>query len=134
MIRLKGGQTAIGQLLAIHDVVEQIIESDEFHGCIFVNAAMEFPLPHDPAHILASRNKQAIEDIVFDLAKQAGAEDPKLLARQLCLIMEGAYVTRHVTGNTDTIDVARSIADLMIHTQCPQTEPSPENVAEPDIP
>ena len=61
------------QLHSLLDVVEQIVESEEFHGCIFVNVAMEFPLPHEPAHIAAAQNKQAIEDFVHDLSVSAGA-------------------------------------------------------------
>lgn len=118
MIRERGGPTPLGQLHALFDVVETIIESDEFHGCIFVNAAMEFPLPHDPAHRSAAHNKRAIEEIVLSLARQAGADDARLLARELCLIMEGAYVTRHVTGNPDTIHIARSLAKLAIDARC----------------
>src|SRR6476661_7837178 len=37
MIHDRGGETAIGQLRAVLDVVETIIESDDFQGCIFVN-------------------------------------------------------------------------------------------------
>jgi AcrR family transcriptional regulator len=119
MIRNRGGPTAMGQLQALFDVVEHIIESDDFQGCIFVNAAMEFPLPHEPAHIAASQNKQAIEDIVNTIAQEARADNPKLLAQELCLIMEGAYVTRHVTGNKSTVDIARRIANLAISSRCP---------------
>jgi AcrR family transcriptional regulator len=119
MIRERGGPTAIGQLRVVLDVVEHIIESDDFQGCIFVNVAMEFPLPHEPAHIAASQNKQAIEDIVNAISEEAGADEPKLLAQELCLIMEGAYVTRHVTGNKNTVDIARRIADLAISSRCP---------------
>jgi AcrR family transcriptional regulator len=118
MIRERGGPTAIGQLHAILDVVEHIIASDDFQGCIFVNAAMEFPLPHEPAHVAASQNKQAIEEIVLTLAQDAHADDPRALAQELCLIMEGAYVTRHVTGNQDTVDIARRIARLAIESRC----------------
>ena len=56
MIQEDGGPTAIGQLHAVLNVVEYIIESDDFQGCIFVNVAMEFPLPHEPAHVAASQN------------------------------------------------------------------------------
>ena len=119
MIRERGGPTAIGQLHALLDVVEHIIESDDYQGCIFVNVAMEFPLPHEPAHIAAAQNKQAIEEIVNAIAVEAGADEPKLLAQELCLIMEGAYVTRHVTGNKNTVDIARRIADLAISSRCP---------------
>jgi AcrR family transcriptional regulator len=118
MIRERGGPTAIGQLHAVLDVVEHIIESDDYQGCIFVNVAMEFPLPHEPAHIAASQNKQAIEDFVLVLAEDSGADDPHALAQELCLIMEGAYVTRQVTGNKDTVNIARRVAGLVIASRC----------------
>ena len=121
MIRERGGPTAIGQLRAVLDVVEHIIESDDFQGCIFVNVAMEFPLPHEPAHVAASQNKQAIEEILKVISEEAGADEPRLLAQELCLIMEGAYVTRHVTGNKNTVDIARRIADLAISSRCPDS-------------
>src|SRR5262245_1268317 len=63
MIQERGGDSAIGQLRAVLDVVEMIIESEDFQGCIFVNAAMEFPLMHEPAHVAAAGNKRAIEEI-----------------------------------------------------------------------
>ena len=80
---------------------------------------MEFPLMHEPAHVLASRNKEAIEDIVHTFAVEAGATDPRALAQELCLIIEGAYVTRHVTGNKQTIEIARRIATQIIAKHCP---------------
>lgn len=118
MIRERGGSSAVGQLHAAFDVVDHIIASDDFQGCIFINAAMEFPLPHEPAHIAAAQNKQAIEGILYDLARDAGADDPRALAQELCLIMEGTYVTRQVTGNKQTIEIARRIASLVIASHC----------------
>jgi AcrR family transcriptional regulator len=118
MIRERGGPAAIDQLYAAFDVVEHIIASDDFQGCIFVNVAMEFPLPHEPAHVLAAQNKRAIEEILYGLAVEAHAADPSALAQELCLIMEGAYVTRVVTGNRKTVDIARRIAKLVIASQC----------------
>ena len=121
MARERGGTTPVGQLHALLDVVEQLVTTDNFQGCIFVNVAMEFPLQHEPAHIAAAKNKQSIEDMVCGLAADAGAADPRSLAKQLCLIMEGAYVTRHVTGNTQTVEIARGVAELVIASACPQT-------------
>src|SRR4051812_23096763 len=118
MVRERGGPRPIDQLHASFDVVELIIESDEFQGCIFVNAAMEFPLQHEPAHVLASQNKRSIEDLLFELAVAAEAKHPRQLAEELCLIMEGAYVTRVVTGNKSTIDIARRIAKQVIASNC----------------
>jgi AcrR family transcriptional regulator len=108
------GASAPDQLRAVMDVVEQIIEEDDYQGCIFVNVAMEFPLLHQPAHLAAARHKQAIEAFVHELAGRAGAADPLSLARELCLVMEGAYVTRQVTGDPGAIAIARKVADAVI--------------------
>jgi len=117
MVRERGS-TAIEQLRALFDVVELIITSDDFHGCIFVNVSMEFPLPHEPAHILALQSKDAIEDFVHRLAVDACASNPRGLAQELCLLMEGAYVTQHVTGKENTIEIARRLAQLVIDSHC----------------
>jgi AcrR family transcriptional regulator len=127
MVRERGGGSVVGQLRALLDVVDRIIHTDEFQGCIFVNVAMEYPLPHEPAHIAAAGHKQAIEAFVHDLAAQAGAADPRAMARELCLIMEGAYVTRQVTGDKGGIAAARRIADLVIAAHLPETARGPTN-------
>lgn len=120
MVRKRGGDSPVGQLRALLDVVNQIIDADEYQGCIFVNVAMEFPLHHEPAHVAAAQHKQSIEAIVRDLATRAGAADPREMARELCLVMEGAYVTRQVTGDKQSIDVARRVANLVIAAHLPK--------------
>lgn len=125
MVRQRGGESPAGQLRALLDVVEQIIQSDEFQGCIFVNVSMEFPLHHEPAHRAAVQNKRAIEDFICALAGQAGACDPRALAQEVCMIIEGAYVTRQVTGNPQTIAIARRILDRVLAANLPETARAP---------
>lgn len=119
MVREQGGPSAEGQLRSLFDVVHEVIEQKDFHGCIFVNAIMEFPLPHDPAHQAAARHKKAIEDFVFELAERVGAKEPKALAQELCMIMEGAYVTRSVNHDSTTIAIARRLAANAIDRHIP---------------
>jgi AcrR family transcriptional regulator len=114
IVRHRGGNSPTGQLWALFDAVQNITESERFHGCVFVNVAIEFPLPHEPAHVVAVKSKEAIQRIVEELAGQAGAADPKALAEELCMIMEGAYVTRHVSCNPQTIAIARRLAERAI--------------------
>src|SRR6266576_3100662 len=45
--------------------VDQVVSSSEYQGCIFVNASIEFPLLHEPAHVAAAGHKRAIEEIVY---------------------------------------------------------------------
>jgi len=124
MIRSHGGPDAAAQLRGLFDVVERVINSDEFQGCIFVNVAMEFPLAHEPAHLAAAEHKRAIEAIVRELAAEANADDPAAMAQELCLIIEGAYVTRQVTGDPQTIAIARRVAESVIGKRLPTTAAS----------
>ena len=112
--RMTAEADAAARLRSLFDVVQQNIDSDDYRGCLFVNVAMEFPLAHEPAHRAAAEHKRAIETIVRDLAAEAGAADPAALAQELCLVMEGAYVTRQVTGDPNTIAIARRVADRTI--------------------
>ncbi len=119
MVREAGGRSARGQISAVLEVVRQIIEQDGFHGCIFVNAAMEFPLPHDPAHVAALRHKRAIEDFLFELAERAGVLDPEAFAQEFCMVIEGLYVTRSVTGNPQVFAVAQNLVDCLVQRHVP---------------
>jgi AcrR family transcriptional regulator len=114
MIRERGGRGARDQLTALFDVVDMIIEQEGFQGCIFINASMEFPQPHHPAHGAALANKHAIEEIVFEIAERAGAAAPDSLAAELCMIIDGTYVGRQVTGDEATIATARRLAERTI--------------------
>ncbi|MBI1247234.1 TetR family transcriptional regulator [bacterium] len=109
-----GGPTPEGQLRAIFDLVDAFLQQENFHGCFFVRAAMEFPLPQEPVFQAAARNKLTFEMFVTQLAANCGVKDPSELSRKLCLIIEGAYVTHHVTQNPETIRIARELADLAI--------------------
>jgi AcrR family transcriptional regulator len=114
LVRARGGDSPLAQLRALFDAAQSIIESEQFRGCAFVNASIEFPLPHEPAHVAAAKSKAAFERLVRTIAERAGADDPAALAQELALILEGAYVTRHVTGNSQTIDIARRLGERAI--------------------
>ncbi len=114
MVDQRGGSDPRARLLAVFDVVDDIVNLDEFRGCFFVKVAMEFPLQHDPAHRAAAKNKRAMFDVVEKLSQQAGADDPETLAKQLMVLMEGAFVTRHVTGDHDAISIARQVGELLV--------------------
>jgi AcrR family transcriptional regulator len=121
LIRTRGGDSPLAQLRALFDAVDYILESEQFRGCVFVNASIEFPLPHEPAHVAAAKSKAAFERIVREIAERAGADDPAALAQELMLIMEGAYVTRHVTGKPETIHIARRLGERAIAARVPSS-------------
>ena len=52
------GDDPAKQLLAVFDVMDSWFNDPDFLGCMFVNAAAEFPNPHDPVHQAAAAYKQ----------------------------------------------------------------------------
>jgi AcrR family transcriptional regulator len=134
MLRERGGDSPRGQLEAIVDVLETLLASDHFNGCIFVNVSAEFPLPHDPVHKAASEHKSLMETILRDLSLRAGATDPVALAEQLAMLMEGAFVTHQVTRNPRTADIARQTASLLIAHYVPTSASLAHYSADPSVP
>ena len=98
-----GGENPRDQLLALSSFIQEIVEGEQFNGCIFINVAVNFPLPHDPAHIAAAEHKEQMELILRDLALRAGAVEPIALAEEITLALEGAYVMQQVARRQQTI-------------------------------
>jgi AcrR family transcriptional regulator len=121
MVRQHAADSGTDQLMALFDVVDTLVASEDFQGCIFVHAAIEFPLPHDPAHQAAARSKRSVEDLIEQFAVDAGATDPRALAQELVLIMEGVYVTKHLTRNPAAVEIARRVAKRTISAHLPAT-------------
>jgi AcrR family transcriptional regulator len=122
MVRDRGGRSAPGQLRAVLDVVRLVSDTPDFHGCIFVNAAFEFPLAHDPAHVAAMRHKRWLEEFLYELAERAAAADPAALAREMAMVIEGATVTRAVTGDSNTIATAQRLVEHILSRHLPAAE------------
>lgn len=118
MLRRHGGDTARGQLLGAADALRDILDEDGFNGCIFVNVAVQHPVAHHPAHVLAAEHKRMMEDVFRGIAGYAGADDPKALAKELGMVLEGAFVTRQVTSDPGTAEVAKSLIAMLVERRC----------------
>jgi AcrR family transcriptional regulator len=119
MLRRHGGDRPRDQLLAIGDALDEMFTAGDYNGCIFINVAVVFPLHHDPAHQAAARHKAAMVDIIRELAGYAGIGDPKTFAMEYCMIVDGAYVTRQVTGDPETSAIARRMAEMLLERDLP---------------
>ncbi len=101
------------RLRALVEIIAEQLESSEFHGCLFRNAAAEFPEDDSPIRVAAAEHKRLMLAYAQELAQQAGASDPKAMAEHLCLLREGAIATRQVAGRTDAGDMIRRAAETL---------------------
>lgn len=102
------------RLLAIFDAHEAWFREGDFSGCMFINAAAEFSSQDDPGHKVCAEHKRLLREYLKSLAEQAGAADPEALAAQLNLLLEGAIVEAHVSGNKHAAGFAKSMAAVFV--------------------
>jgi AcrR family transcriptional regulator len=107
------------KILAIFDVVDEIMHDPEYHGCIYINAAVEFPQPHHPAHQSARKAKADGLALLEELAERAGASDPPALAQEIDMVIEGALITQQINPKCDVCAIARRAAETLLEKYLP---------------
>jgi AcrR family transcriptional regulator len=105
------------QLLAFFDVLDVWFNAPDFRGCQFINAAAEFPNPHDPIHQVAAEHKRKNRDYFRDLAASAGAADPESFADRYTALVEGTLVLRQVHGRDDAAQIIKPAVESLIAEQ-----------------
>ena len=102
------------RILAAFDVLEAWFKDPEFNGCCFIHAAGEYGSKDNPVHTAAAEHKARVLGYFRDLAQAAGAAAPDDLARQLMLLVDGAIVTAHVSGDAASARGARILAEALL--------------------
>jgi hypothetical protein len=115
--RLAGDDPA-GELLAFIEVLNMLFNDPDFHGCMFTNAAAEFPNPHDPVHKAAAAYKQRARNGWRDLARAggAGAAEAEVFADCYAALIEGALVLRQTLGRNDAARAIRPAVEQLIRS------------------
>jgi AcrR family transcriptional regulator len=106
-------------LLAIFDVLDIWFNDPSFGGCLFINAAGEFPDPRDPVHKIAAEHKKRNRNEYRDLARRAGAKNPEAFADLYTAVVEGVLVLRHVHNRNDAARLTRPLVEKLIDEHIP---------------
>jgi AcrR family transcriptional regulator len=105
------------QLRAQFKSAETYITSPRFRGCCFLNAATAFADDSHPARIQARAFKEEITQRLFGLCMQIGVRNPKLLADQLSLLIDGAYISAQTVGVGGPCIQLQETAEALIQAQ-----------------
>lgn len=120
-LRRMAGDDPTRRLLAMIDLFDSLFNDPEYHGCMFNNAAAEFPNPHDPVHQAAAAHKKKIRDQWRDLAIAAGADATaaETFADCFAALIEGALILRQTQGRNDAARAVRPAVEQLISTYLP---------------
>ncbi len=102
------------RLLAVFDWLEDAVRSPEFHGCLFIKAASEYPAEADLPRKAALVFKEGCLRLLEGLCREVGADDPEGLARQLQLLLEGTLVMAFLQRNPQAASDARRAAETLL--------------------
>ena len=111
--------TPRGQLEALFAGLEEEVRHPEYRGCPFLNAATELADPEHPAHDVIRRHKHRLRRWMRDRAREAGAINPDLLARQLMIIVDGAQTQSLIEHSARPAHDARIMANALIAAAIP---------------
>jgi AcrR family transcriptional regulator len=101
------------RLLAIFDVFDEWFRRDDFEGCSFINVLLETGDRTSPVHMAAAQHLASIRALVRELAEQAGAHAPEMLARQWHILMKGSIIAAG-EGDHDAALLVRDIGKLLL--------------------
>ena len=104
--------------LALHAILTSIeadVRRPDFRGCPFGNAAAEYDDLEHPARRIAQEYRQGLLDRLQRLTSELDPDEGRRLARQLAVIIDGAYLSAAHLGAggpaSEGIVLARSLID-----------------------
>ncbi len=110
----KDAPTAREKLLAFFDGLQEYVQSPSCYGCPFLNVATEYPETDYLGHEVAIEHKQSVRVKFRQLAKEAGAVSPDILADQLFLLMDGAYMASRMFGTKNPAAHLAKAAQVLV--------------------
>ena len=100
-------------ILALFEAVMAMAGTPQSLGCTFQGVSSEFPDLGHPNHAAAIASKKRVLARLEDMAVEAEATHPRVLAEQLYLLIEGAWASSRIFGRqapvTHIADAARAL-------------------------
>ncbi|MEH6534347.1 MAG: TetR family transcriptional regulator, partial [Photobacterium frigidiphilum] len=107
-------ENAEAQLLARFDVLLELVNNNQFHGCVFLNASGEYPDEQSLIHQVAIAHKHAsLAETQRLLAVIKGIE--RDVALTIELIYEGVVARLQVQQDTVIIEAAKKAVQLLLN-------------------
>lgn len=105
------------QILTIFKLLKEWFSSNNFYGCIFINAVAEHDKIDSWVRDVALEHREKINSRIRNLTSNVGCTDPVVTAEKIGLLIDGAIVNAMITRDPELADLAKSIAkDILSHS------------------
>jgi hypothetical protein len=112
---VRRGDTPRSRLLGLWDALEDWFATEEFATSLLASGAIELRSdPGHPAHAVIAMHRQALFDLLRDLADAAGVANPASLAAQVQVLVEGAVTGAVVDREPTVARTGRTLTRLVL--------------------
>ena len=101
------------RLLAVFEGQGELFAQPDYRGCAFARASAESH-PGDLAEQAAEGYRRWVRTLLTELAAQAGAPEPEVLARQLHLLYDGSGQSARMDHDPEAAAAARAAAAVLL--------------------
>ena len=101
------------KMLAVFDAMTEPLAKPNYRGCAFLRATAEMPADASGREVCRDARRWTRE-LLSGLAKEAGASNPDVLAKQLVLLYDGAAASAQMDRDPAAAAEARAAAVLLI--------------------
>ena len=105
------------KMLAVFDAMTEPLAKPNYRGCAFLRATAEMPADATGREVCRDARRWTRE-LLSGLAKEAGASNPDVLAKQLVLLYDGAAASAQMDRDPAAAAEARAAAVLLIDAAC----------------
>ncbi|TDF42223.1 TetR/AcrR family transcriptional regulator [Alteromonadaceae bacterium M269] len=113
----QNGDVRLSRVLAFFDALAEWIASENFSGCMFINASAEYPRQNDPIHVACTNHKRLVIQFIEELLSSGTFKDSYNLARRMALLADGAIVNAHTTNDQNAAKEAKAMALIILESE-----------------
>jgi AcrR family transcriptional regulator len=112
--RIDAIEDPVARVLGPFDFLNDWFRQPGFHGCVFAGAFGEAGAASPIVVTAVQKHKQAVRELLTDLAAKAGVRDADAAGAQLAVLFDGAMAIATFTGDTDAALHARRAAQAVL--------------------
>jgi AcrR family transcriptional regulator len=105
------------KMFAVFDAMTEPLANRNYRGCAFLRATAEMAADASGREVCRDARRWTRE-LLSGLAKEAGASNPDVLAKQLVLLYDGAAASAQMDRDPTAAAEARAAAVLLIDATC----------------
>ena len=102
------------RLLAVFDMLDEIVSTPDFRGCRYLGADLALASPGHPAHAVTRQYRQELHQLLAPEVRRLGLPRPSHVTDQLMLLIEGTLATGAVRPDSRPARDAHELAERIL--------------------